>query len=149
MKKLLAVLLVLCLLPWVYAEDIDLSGLSFEELRALQNRIAEEIVTRPEWMEVAVPVGVYKIGVDIPAGDWCLRAGRVEKDHVNVSCSWTIDDTKTRLGSLLFYESIYIDGVADGIKRDSLNVTLLEGSYFEVERGWVIFTPPVRIDLGF
>ena len=149
MKKLLTVVLMLCLLPWALAEDIDLSGLSFEELRALQNRIAEEMVTRPEWKEVAVPVGVYEIGVDIPAGDWCLRAGMVEKEYVNVMYSRTINETRTGIGAWIFNENIYPEGCGDGIKREYLNCTLIEGHFLQVKRGWVIFTPQVRVGLGF
>lgn len=149
MKKLLAVLLVLCLLPWVYAEDIDLSGLSFEELRALQNRIAEEIVSRPEWKMVSVPPGIYKIGVDIPAGDWCIKCGKSEYGFVSLIYNDEINEAGTKVETLRneFYGMIYENG--DDKHMEFLNVKLIAGYYLQIDLGQAIFTPPVRIDLGF
>ena len=72
MKRFLCVLLVFLMITPVLAEGIDLASLSFEELRILQTRISQEMTTRPEWKEVPVPPGLYQIGVDIPAGDWCI-----------------------------------------------------------------------------
>lgn len=149
MKKLLAVLLVLCLLPWVYAEDIDLSGLSFEELRALQNRIAEEIVSRPEWKEVAVPPGFYVIGRDIPAGDWCIKCGKSQYGFVTIIYNDEINEagTKVEIIGNEFYGMIYEKG--DDTHMEFLNVKLIAGYYLQIDHGQAIFTPPVRIDLGF
>ena len=69
MKKLVAIILMICLfIPCAFAEEIDLSSLSFAELKALQQRVEAEMVKRPEWKGVAVPIGCWRIGTDIPAG---------------------------------------------------------------------------------
>jgi len=75
MKKLLAVALILCLLiPCAIAESVDLSDLSFDELRDLQYRVASEIMSRPEWESVVIPAGSWRIGVDIPAGSYSMES---------------------------------------------------------------------------
>lgn len=74
MKRFLCVLLVaLMITPGACAEVIDLSSLSFDQLRELQQKINQEIVSRPEWKEVTVPAGTWEIGKDIPAGAYSLR----------------------------------------------------------------------------
>lgn len=75
MKRFLA--LVFCFLLLlacsVQAESIDLSGYSFEELLILQQRVNTALFESPEWKEVEVPMGVWDVGKDIPAGRWELR----------------------------------------------------------------------------
>lgn len=74
MKKLIALVLLLALLiPACFAEGIDLSALSFEELAALRDRIQLEMMARDEWQEVTVPAGLWEVGVDIPAGTWLVK----------------------------------------------------------------------------
>ena len=74
MKRFLAIMvLVLMVVSSAAAEDIDLSGLSFDQLIQLQSRITMEIMQRDEWQEVTVPAGVYVIGKDIPAGSWSVE----------------------------------------------------------------------------
>ena len=86
MKKLLCVLCIAALLcSCAFAEDIDLSGLSFQELEALRNRCLLEMMQRDEWQEVEVPAGVWEIGVDIPAGHWSFRAGKQDSVWNNVT----------------------------------------------------------------
>ena len=78
MKKLLCTLLSLvllcCLTLPVYAEEIDLSVLTWDELLDLKAQITMEQLTRDEWQEVDVPQGVYKVGEDIPAGKWTIKS---------------------------------------------------------------------------
>lgn len=74
MKRIAALALALALLiPACFAEGIDLSALSFEELAALRNRIQLEMMARDEWQEVTVPAGLWEVGVDIPAGTWLVK----------------------------------------------------------------------------
>ena len=73
MKRFLALLLVLCLMPiFALADDFNLSTLSFDELKALQSQINKELVKRPEWKETTVPKGFYVIGEDIPEGKYTI-----------------------------------------------------------------------------
>lgn len=66
MKKLLAVLLVLCLLPWVYAEDV--SALTDDELRALYTAVDAEMKRRELSPSEVFPGGLHIGGVSIAAG---------------------------------------------------------------------------------
>lgn len=74
MKKLFCLVLIfMTLVPCAVSETIDFSLMSFEQLRELQQKINQEIVTRPEWKEVTVPAGTWEIGKDIPAGAYSLK----------------------------------------------------------------------------
>lgn len=73
MKKFLALLLVFLMISPAMADGIDLSGLSFEELIDLRNRINMAMWQCEEWQEVKVPQGTWKVGEDIPAGHWTVK----------------------------------------------------------------------------
>ena len=83
MKKFVVMLLAcLMIASCACADEIDLSSLSFDELRELQTKISKELTSRPEWKEVPVPPGLYKVGEDIPAGDWCIKCGNAVNDSI-------------------------------------------------------------------
>lgn len=77
MKKLITLFLILALaVPAAAMASTalpELSGLSFDELIQLKEKISLELWSRPEWQEVMVPPGVYAVGPDIPAGHWSIR----------------------------------------------------------------------------
>lgn len=75
MKKLIAILMIVAVMlcSAAHAESIDLSGLSFQELAALRDRAQMEMMQRDEWQQVTVPQGVWRVGVDIPAGMWMVK----------------------------------------------------------------------------
>ena len=75
MKKLaltLALLLTLTLVP--ARAEIDLSGMTLAELMELSQQVTMAMWETEEWEEVEVPIGVYEIGVDIPAKHWNIAA---------------------------------------------------------------------------
>lgn len=77
MKKLLAVLLVLCLLPWVYAEESPaitevVSALSDAELKELYVAVKNELMERKLWDTSFLPAGVYIGGLNLPVGSYEL-----------------------------------------------------------------------------
>ena len=74
MKKLLCAVLILCLVPMVSLAEIDLSGLSTEELMDLNKAVIMEIFSRDDFQMVTVPAGTYKVGEDIPAGTYTVQA---------------------------------------------------------------------------
>lgn len=71
MKKLATLILTIALIlaPAAHA-DIDLSGMSFNELVELQEKVTAAMWASDEWQEVELPAGMYVIGDDIPAGQW-------------------------------------------------------------------------------
>lgn len=71
MKKLLSVILLVCMIP-VCAGAVSLSDLSFDELVELRNQINAEIVARPEWKQTEIPAGEWVVGEDIPAGSYSI-----------------------------------------------------------------------------
>ena len=74
MKKLIIVFLSVCMaISCAYSESIDLSGLSYDELVALKDRIDLAIWNSQEWQEVEVPQGLYVVGKDIPSGTWTKK----------------------------------------------------------------------------
>lgn len=131
MRKLFAIVLILCLFPVIALADVDLSAMSFDELKALQIALNNEIVSRPEWKEVTVPGGTWIVGKDIPAGSYSLHPTS-EGGYVRV---YNND------GRMIIYQGI----------RDEENsigkLDLLDGYAVEISRGSLIFAP--AITLGF
>ena len=149
MKKFIAILLAcLMVIPAACADGIDLSSLSFDELRTLQAKISQELTTRPEWKEVPVPPGFYQVGVDIPAGRWCLKCGNSSLGYVSVRYGENINESGTGLKMPWFFGDM-ICQKGDGTHLEFVNITLTEGCYLLVEYGQVIFTTPEKTDLGF
>lgn len=101
MKRLLALVLVFAALSVsCCAETIDLSAMSFIELRTLQQRIAEELVKRPEWDGVKVSKGYWRVGTDIPAGVYSIQL-QDKRDTCFVGVwGFAVDDYTTNGGSL-------------------------------------------------
>lgn len=70
MKRLLSLLLAIMLvLPAVaLAADIDVTALSDTELEALYDAILAERLARRTFTSFEVQPGMYRVGVDVPAG---------------------------------------------------------------------------------
>jgi hypothetical protein len=147
MKRFLAALLALLLLiPASGMAAVDLSSLSWQQLQALDQQLAKEMASRPEWKEVVVPPGVYEIGVDIPAGYWDVTL----KDKDNwvgayvYYCS-TLDRSRTIWAdddSLIAFAYLGNDGPTQAIMLD-------EGNWVIIVSNSVVFTPYSRPKLGF
>ena len=58
----------------------DLSGLSYDELVMLKDRINLAIWQSQDWQEVTVPQGVWEVGKDIPAGTWTVKCADVGRN---------------------------------------------------------------------
>lgn len=141
--------LVLSLAPAAFA-DVDLSGMTFDELVALKDQINLALWNSADWQEVTVPQGVWQVGADIPAGKWTIkpvpwghsyiRIGNELKDagtDVKGIASETINDPD--------YE--YYDAVKD---KTEWTVDLSSGQYIVINYGDVIFTPYAgKPSLGF
>lgn len=137
MKKLLCLALAaLLLLPVMAIAETDLTSMSFEELVALQKSVVKEIMSRPEWKEVEVPNGNWKVGEDIPEGRY------------SVSCSGFVgfqvwgdkaDDYATN-GGLIKNELLQAGSSIGSLKLE-------DGYEVVVSGGTVTFAP--AIGLGF
>ena len=151
MKRFFALLFVLILVvSCAVADDIDLSSLSFDELRQLQTDISKELIKRPEWKSVPVPPGIYQIGVDIPAGEWSLTCGKTEYGYVSVRCGSKTNETKTGIAMpWTMGEMIYQKGAGKGVNIENMNAFLPDGYYITIEYGELVFSTPERVNLGF
>lgn len=162
MKKMISLFLSLFLLLSITvpafalsADDIDLSGLSYEELVRLRDRINLAMWESSEWEEVEVPVGVWQVGADIPAGHWTIAAA--DGVWCSIARSRALDSTgkDVEYGSdnnhfseiLTHPDNSTYDPKTDPV---SVDLVLSDGEYFVVDNGNVVFTPYAgKASLGF
>ncbi len=113
--------------------EVDLSGMSYEELVVLKDRINLAMWECDEWQEVTVPEGVWTVGEDIPAGHWTIRAAG-KQDYFYI---WYCDDVNPVTQSPAA-GSTYVDydlaspgfsafGEANATERD---IEMQDGWYF-------------------
>lgn len=130
MKKaifIILIVMVVCMASaFASAEEFDFSGMSFRELMALRTRLLAEIVSRPEWFEVKVPAGTWKVGEDIPAGAYSVRSASGELARFAA---------KTASGRDVEY--IWLS------KDKELGKVELEEGYIVELTDYVIFAPPI------
>lgn len=139
MKKVLVAVIVLVTMfacCFTCAEEVDLSSFSYNDLISLQKRINKEIMSRPEWKEVTVPVGTWKVGEDIPAGTYSISGGKF-------MATLTIYKTAEKNFSDMVEMYTFSGMTSNTVGR----VTLKEGQYVEIETEALTFAPP--ISLGF
>ena len=156
MKRFFALLLVLLSLTGtVFADTIDLSGMTYKELVALKDQINLAIWNSQEWQEVTVPQGVWKVGEDIPAGHWtvvCADGWR----YTQISWGEKLDDDGESIdwsGRFSLYNYVYNPKhkyyeVDDGVTEYSFEAR--NGEYIIVESGSCVFMPYAgKPSLGF
>lgn len=157
MKKFLAFLLILFLIVPAYAESIDLSGLSYDELVALKDRINLAIWQSEEWQEVTVPQGLYEVGKDIPAGHWTIRCAGSYLSTIEV-CD-KIDSTNKDVdpysyGSRFYWREEICNPSHEWYNQyddiSECDIELSDGLYVVIKYSSVVFTPYTgKPDLGF
>lgn len=144
MKKLVSILvLVFLVVSSAAAEDIDLSGLSFDQLVQLQSRITMEIMQRDEWQEVTVPAGIYLVGRDIPAGKWNIKSSDPKYSFM-MTWSKTLGADKNSLerDDVYNYHAVH--------NGDTYALELTDGFYLMIDGAVpVIFSPFTGHSLGF
>jgi len=149
MKRfILAVLAIMLTLS--AAADVDLSGLTFEELAELRDRAQMEMMARGEWQEVTVPAGVWEIGKDIPAGHWVIRP--IPDTYILVTYCDRLDEFGKGVGTGWrgWHDTLTsrTKGMTVNEPREA-DLEMVEGMYF-INSGACIFTPYTgKPDLGF
>lgn len=157
MKKCLCILLIsMLMIPCAFAESIDLSGLSFDELVALKDRINLAIWQNEEWQEVTVPQGVWTVGEDIPAGTWTVKCSPEEHfDYAYISWGEKLSENGENIS--------YTKRSSTGNKVCNPNnkyykngevteysFTVQNGDYIVIQLAPVVFMPYVgKPNLGF
>ena len=85
MKRTISIILVLILSAMVSASaEIDLSGMTYDELVALKDQINLAIWNSEEWQEVTVPQGRWIVGEDIPAGMWTVKCSDINREEFDM-----------------------------------------------------------------
>ena len=128
MKKLICVLLLVCMMPVFAAAEF--SDLSFDELLELRTELEAEIISRPEWKEVTVPSGTWIVGEDIPVGSYSIHP--------------------TSKGAYFRLKRNGWTEISQGIRKENAafgKIILQKNDVVEIEDGSLIFAPPEG--LGF
>ena len=158
MKKIIAIMLILFLfLPAAASADVDLTGMTFDELVYLREQINLAIWNSQEWQEVKVPTGMYQIGKDIPSGHWMITP------EPNVYANLWYGDIINESGSDAGYGWDNINGFnkvlstktnkdgtwADPDKYHYVDLILKEGWYIKLSADMVFSPYTGKPDLGF
>ena len=146
----LACVLVLSLAPAAFA-DVDLTGMTFDELVALKDQINLALWNSADWQEVTVPQGVWQVGADIPAGKWTIVCGGKNWTTIEVADSLRDNGTKAtfppKASASIFNpnSSLYDNG-----DLKEWTVDLHDGEYVVISDADAVFTPYAgKPSLGF
>lgn len=155
MKKVCLLVLALVLVGCLAFAEVDLSGMSYDELVALKDQINLAIWNSQEWQEVTVPVGVWKVGEDIPAGHWTITvAPDGPTNWAYISIGTALDQTGKAI-DIMATEYYYSEGIklagSDAIPNlEQIDYELNDGAYVIVDYSDVIFVPYAgKPSLGF
>lgn len=155
MKKICLLVLALVLVGSFAFAEVDLSGMSYDELVALKDQINLAIWSSQEWQEVTVPVGVWKVGEDIPAGHWTITvAPNGPTSWAYVSVGTALDQTGKAIDimstSYYYSQDIKLDG-SDGISNlVQIDYEFKDGAYVIIDFSDVVFAPYAgKPSLGF
>ena len=152
MKRFFACFLAALLLFSVSAsaDPPDLSGLSFAELISLRDQLNLAIWSSDEWQEVSVPIGIWEVGKDIPAGHWMITPP--DRDFGQVFyCQKYIPSTKKPDHGYPAHTCV-IAGVKTSFANSTDNYVDydMEDGWFFINEVSVTFTPFIgKPDLNF
>ncbi|MBE5792440.1 MAG: hypothetical protein E7322_09835 [Clostridiales bacterium] len=136
MKKivalLLALLFVLASVP-VYAKT-DFDSYTTEELISLRVSINVELLLRGAEKDFVVPIGVYTVGEDIPAGSYTVRA--VTYGYITL-----YEDADS------FYS--FSEGINNADGEYIGKLTLEKGNIVKVLSGRLLFSPYQGLGFSF
>lgn len=139
MKRILALTLVLLMCAASALAEIDLSGMTWDELVALERQVQMAMWASDEWQEVEVPIGAYEVGVDIPEGYWTISTDGIAM----VRWGSSLDEYNVNIDFKDYINSSALD------EETSVSWQLKSGTFIVVDFGSVIFTPYTGSSLGF
>lgn len=149
MKKFVGLVLALILICSFAVAEVDLTGMTFDELVELRQKVDAAIFASDGWQEVSVPAGIYKIGEDIPAGKWVVTPAKGSTAFIDLGKS--IDDNGMEIADGFYNETITSESDSYAAYNNVREVTLdlQDGTYIEIDNSNVIFTPFKGHNLGF
>ena len=142
MRKIIAIIFVstFVLASVVAVADVDISGLSYDELIDLVNKAQMEMMKMDKWQEVVVPEGIYIIGKDIPAGRWTITAPEKLYTVLIYVGKKLYDDFTVDFDSMTS-----LKGTANSMYREgdtsSITLELKDDMYLQIKSGSAIFSP--------
>lgn len=150
MKKLAALVLILMMAAGHAFADLDLSGMSFDELLDLRNKVNQALMMSEEYQEVEVPAGVWKIGEEIPAGHWTVAVR--PKDYTQIYYCRELDETGMFESFDAPHQSYMLFGAESSFKDegpDQVDIEMKAGWYFITTVPVIFKTFTGKPDLGF
>jgi len=146
-KKILVLALALALFcSSAAAESDSLAELSFNELVMFRQYLSMYLMSRPEFKHVTVPEGIYKIGTDIPAGDWNIIS--VSGEQSTISYFEKLDQYGNAPDKEAYYMWERVVNVPD-YEVKSLHFYLKDGMYIKIDLAPVIFTSYIGPEFSF
>lgn len=121
----------------------ELSDYSYSELVDLQAKINLAIWESDTWQSVTVPEGMWKIGVDIPAGKWVITPFPENMLTLTYGAELNAGGNGVKGSSGGFIEFVYGEGhiFLDEGESSSITVTLKNGYYLDISGTSVVFEP--------
>lgn len=151
MKRIITmVMAVMMVMVNVATAEIDLSGMTFDELVALKDQINKAMWECEEWQEVTVPQGVWEIGVDIPEGHWTILPEKGSFAFLKIGNFRKGATVDGNVSSVMVASQDY-EYYTDNYMQQA-DVILEKGQFVEVsaDAGKAVFTPySGKPDLGF
>lgn len=124
---------------------LDLSKLSFQELTDLKDRINLAIWNSQEWQEVTVPQGVWKVGEDIPAGHWTIKAvGNFTSIEIGTALNEANKSIDIWNTDSYFVEHVYNQSYFafdENQHKTEIDFNLKNGMYVVIDNGTSVFSP--------
>ena len=143
MKKIILFLALAMLLPTFALADVDLTGMSYDELVSLSKQVGIAIMQSDEFDSVTVPKGIWEVGVDIPEGNWIITPA-------NQMCMIVYGKSIDESGNDMSQYDSGNSGSDLYNSNDSWRLTAKAGNYICVKIGPAVFTSDTgSTGLGF
>lgn len=153
MKRIVSLFLILCALAAPALAEVDLSGMTYDELVALKDQINLAMWNSQAWQEVTVPQGIWKVGEDIPEGHWTICAADgaliyVKYGNVLDESGKDVGYSREKISEIISSPSCRtFDPNKD---RTEIYIDAKSGFYFVIDSGSAVFTPYAgKPSLGF
>ena len=134
MKRIsISIVFLLLLIPAFAFAEVDLSGMSYDDLVSLNKQVGMAIMQSDEFDSVTVPMGIWEVGVDIPEGTWIITP---EKSMCMVVYGSALDESGNDM-NMFDRGNAYAD--LDNAS-ESWRVKATKGNYFMVKYNDAVFT---------
>lgn len=155
MSRVIAIAMVILLVCCSAYAEVDLSGMSYDELVALKDQINLAIWNSEEWQEVEIPQGIWIVGEDIPVGMWTVKCSD-KSSSTYFSWGDTLNESGTGVDIWGKCDNVFIynpnDKYYDEGDLTEYTFNAEEGLYVVVDNslGPAVFTPYAgKPSLGF